>query len=104
LHRILDGDPAVVRVARVLTMQLGPHEVLLNVEVVFRRGIATDDLVTAVSRMEAAVKEEHPEVRRIFVEAHGFAGGEPARDAAPGRAPSRPGLVAAPVRRPGGGG
>jgi divalent metal cation (Fe/Co/Zn/Cd) transporter len=65
---LLQTDPSVVRVGDVLTMQLGPEDVLLNVEIEFRRGSRVDDLEQTISRLEKCVQAEFPEVHRLFVE------------------------------------
>lgn len=65
---LLQDDPAVERVGDVLTMQLAPDDVLLNVEVEFRRESCVDDLEQTIARMEKRVQAEFPEVHRLFVE------------------------------------
>ncbi len=49
-------------------MQLGPEDVLLNVEIEFRRGSCVDDLEQTIARLEKRVQAEFPEVHRLFVE------------------------------------
>jgi cation diffusion facilitator family transporter len=68
MRQLLQTDPSVVRVGDVLTMQLGPEDVLLNVEIEFRRGSRVDDLEQTISRLEKCVQAEFPEVHRLFVE------------------------------------
>ncbi len=63
------ADPAVEQVTRVLTMHLGPHDVLLNLKLCFRDGLAGREVEAAVDRVEAVIRERRPDVTRIFVEA-----------------------------------
>ena len=79
LRRILGADPAVLRVGPALTMHLGPQEVLLDVEIFFRDDLDVRAVETAIERLEAAVQHAHPEITRIFIEAHTVAGTAPAR-------------------------
>jgi cation diffusion facilitator family transporter len=72
LQRLIAADPAVERVGGVLTMQLGPDEVLLNADIGFRRQLTIDELEAAVDRIEARVQTQFPAVRRIFVEPASF--------------------------------
>ena len=62
-------NPAVVRVAEVLTMHMGPEDVLLNLGVEFRRDLTAADVERAVDEMERAIRDRYPQVRRIFIEA-----------------------------------
>ena len=72
---LAEADPAVARVQPPLTMHLGPHEVLLNLEVSFRRGLSAAAVVAAIDRLEAAIRSRHPDVTRIFIEAESVAEG-----------------------------
>lgn len=68
VRKIALSDPAVVGLGTVLTMHLGPEEVLLNIEVQFTRGLPAEDIHAAVHRIEERISEPFPEVSRIFVE------------------------------------
>lgn len=62
------ADPAVCRVGAPLTMQLGPREVLLNLELEFRAELSMNELGAAIDRIEGKLKEAHPQITRIFLE------------------------------------
>jgi cation diffusion facilitator family transporter len=62
-------DPRVQTVHTPLTMQLGPEEVLLNLDVEFREGISAQDHLAAVTSIEDAIRARHPAIRRISIEA-----------------------------------
>jgi cation diffusion facilitator family transporter len=64
--------PGVARVGRPLTMHFGPDEVLLNLEVHFRHDLSAAELTAAVDRLEKTIRDQHPEVHRIFIEARSF--------------------------------
>jgi cation diffusion facilitator family transporter len=66
------ADPAVVNVPRVLTMHFGPREILVTMDVQFRRGLSSSELESAIVRLERAIRERIPTVKHIFVEARSF--------------------------------
>ncbi|HEX4965624.1 MAG TPA: cation diffusion facilitator family transporter [Thermoanaerobaculia bacterium] len=61
--------PAVADVKPPLTMHLGPDEVLLNLEIDFRPDATAAQITLAIERLERDVRERHPEIGRIFIEA-----------------------------------
>ncbi len=72
LNQIIRADPAVVEVGDLLTMQLGPEQVLLTVNIQFRRKLTLEQLESAIERIEANIRREQPSVQRIFIEAESF--------------------------------
>lgn len=73
LRAIIAADPSVQSLGKALTMQLGPDEVLLVADVAFRHELGINDLEKAIDRIEAAVQQCHPEVKRIYFEAESLA-------------------------------
>jgi cation diffusion facilitator family transporter len=63
------SDEAVRRIGKPLTMQLGPDELLLNLDVDFRAGLSGDEIKSAVARIESRLRREHPEIKVIYLEA-----------------------------------
>ncbi len=60
--------PQVETVGNLLTMQLGPNEILVNMEVDFDPGLSGDELEQAIDAVETAVRAAVPAASRIFVE------------------------------------
>jgi cation diffusion facilitator family transporter len=60
-------DEAVDRVGQALTMYLGPDDILLNLEVDFKDQQSAREVELAVARLEAQIREAHPDVRRIYI-------------------------------------
>ena len=75
IRRIVLEDPAVTGLGVVLTMHLGPDDVLLNIEVKFTPGLPAEDIHAAVHRIEESINDPYPEVTRIFIEVEAFSGG-----------------------------
>jgi cation diffusion facilitator family transporter len=68
MRRIVLADPAVVDVGAILTMHLGPDEVLVNMEVQFSPRLAVEDVHAAIHRIERAISRPYPKVNRVFIE------------------------------------
>ena len=69
IRDIIRSDPAVDQMGDVLTMQLGPDEVLLNATVKFRRDMDVRQIESSVERIEERIHREDPTVENIFIEA-----------------------------------
>jgi cation diffusion facilitator family transporter len=68
IREIALADPAVVGLGSVLTMHLGPEEVLLNIEVRFEPRTSAEAIHAAVHRIEEHISGPFPQVSRIFIE------------------------------------
>lgn len=73
VRKLVQDEPAVERVERPLTMHFGPHEVLLNLHVQFRESLPASELTAVVERLEKKIREQHPQIKRIFIEAESIA-------------------------------
>ncbi|MFY9550455.1 MAG: hypothetical protein WAU32_04835 [Thermoanaerobaculia bacterium] len=73
----MESDPAVVRAGDPLTMHLGPDRLLVNLDVQFRKELSSTELERAIERLEARIREKHPEVERIFLEARSLGSAAP---------------------------
>jgi hypothetical protein len=52
-----------------LTMHMGPHDVLLNLQSQFHQGLSAAGVEAAVKRLATAIRRQHPDIKRIFIEA-----------------------------------
>lgn len=69
IKQIFADDPAVTKMGPPITLHFGPEEIMLAVEVEFDDDLTADEIEEAVKRIEANVREAHPGVKRIFIEA-----------------------------------
>lgn len=69
VKRIAGREPAVEAVHEVLTMHLGPTDVLVNCDLSFAEGTSAVEGARAIGRIEAEIRQAHPKVDRIFIEA-----------------------------------
>ncbi|MGJ7916243.1 cation diffusion facilitator family transporter [Massilia sp. LXY-6] len=65
---VFEKDPAILCVAELQSMQLGPDEVLLTASVQFRRGMRIDEVEAAIERLEKTVAALYPSIRHIYFE------------------------------------
>jgi cation diffusion facilitator family transporter len=68
MRQIIIDDPAVERVGRLFTMQMGPQEALLTVEIRFQRTLDILQVELAIQRMKKRIREQEPTVERIFID------------------------------------
>ncbi|HEU5404199.1 MAG TPA: cation diffusion facilitator family transporter [Terriglobales bacterium] len=69
IQRAVAGDPAVEAVGEVLTMQLGPESVLVNIEVRFKPQGSLRNLENSIRRIEDRIRSVDPSIRQVFLEA-----------------------------------
>lgn len=65
--RIAGQDPAVRCANGVFTVQLGPDSVIAALSAEFEDALATAQIEQCVNRIEAAVRQSHPDVVALFV-------------------------------------
>lgn len=63
------ADPNVEHVGEIRTMYFGPHELLVNLDAVFTRGLTGDEVHGAIMRVEAQIRATDPAVTRVYIEA-----------------------------------
>jgi len=69
VRRITRAHPKVRRMGELLSMQLGPDEVLLTLDVEFTPDLSAPELPEAIRSLEDCIRAAHPEITRIFVQA-----------------------------------
>jgi cation diffusion facilitator family transporter len=66
IRALVEADPGVEWVGHLHTMYLGPHEVLLTIELRFHSHISSLEVRQAARRLREGIQTQHPDVRRIF--------------------------------------
>jgi cation diffusion facilitator family transporter len=74
VRQIATSDPAVRDVSALLTMHMGPQDVLLNLEVVLKPSLSAQEQLAAVARIEKIIRSHHQAIKRIFIEGHSSGG------------------------------
>lgn len=68
MRALVAADEAVECVGDIRTMYLGPHDLLVNLDVAFRSQLRAKGIHDAIMRIETALKSAYPEVQRVYVE------------------------------------
>lgn len=72
VEAVIAAEPGILRVNEHRSMHLGPEEVLLALSVDFAGDLSADQVEAAIARMEQAIKQRYPEIRRVFIEAQSW--------------------------------
>lgn len=65
--RIAEDDPGIRKANGVLTVQMGPNQVVAALSAEFEDALSTGDIEACVNRVESAIKCVHPEIHILFV-------------------------------------
>jgi cation diffusion facilitator family transporter len=69
IKAIIQADPAVTSLGPLITLHMGPKDIMLALNIEFADALSADDIEAAVRRIEQSIRANHEEVRRIFIEA-----------------------------------
>lgn len=72
IKQIINESQGIKHVNEVLTLHLGPEDVLLNVSLDFEDDLSSGEVEEAISNLESRIKQMFPEIRRVFIEAQGW--------------------------------
>ena len=72
IYALLQSDQRIAVTNEILTMHLGPQDVLMNLSVDFRDSLSSSEVEAAISELEIKIKADFPEVRRVFIEAQNW--------------------------------
>ena len=74
IRALVQSRAGIETVNELLTMHLGPRDILVTLSLDFSPDLSSDDVESLISEMESEVKASYPEVTRIFVEAQSWRG------------------------------
>jgi divalent metal cation (Fe/Co/Zn/Cd) transporter len=63
--------PEVESVERLLTMHLGPEEILVNMDVGVEPGLSSEEMDRVIEAIDGEVRRLEPGATRVFIELHG---------------------------------
>jgi cation diffusion facilitator family transporter len=69
LERITRAQPGIEQTRPPLTMYLGPTDIILALDVEFSSSLSAEDVERTIDKLQDDIRAEHPEFKRIFVEA-----------------------------------
>ena len=68
IERIVEADSQIIECGRILTLYLGPDDLLVTLDATFTEGSDRDDIDAAIDRVERGIVSAFPQVTRIFIE------------------------------------
>ena len=69
IGKLATETPGIGRINELRTMHLGPQDILLNISLDFADHMNSAQVEEAISALEQRIKDAHPDVKRIFIEA-----------------------------------
>jgi len=72
IRALLTADPRVASVHRILSAQLSPGNLLLNLDLRLERSVAGNDMPEAIQGVEKALRDKFPMVKEVFIEVQAF--------------------------------
>ena len=72
IEDIVKGETDVLYINEILTMHLGPQDILLNISLDFKDAISSGNVETTISELETSIKSKFPEIKRVFIEAQSW--------------------------------
>jgi len=79
VEAIVEAHPGILAVNELLTMHLGPEDILLNISIDFSDDLSSGGVEQAISDLEQQIKESFPAIKRLFIEAQSVTGHQSAR-------------------------
>lgn len=74
IRKIIEENDGIIAVNEILTMHMGPEDILLNLSVDFADNLSAIDVEKSISDMENEIKNNYPAIKRLFIEAQSVRG------------------------------
>ncbi len=68
IRRRVESDPAVEKAGNILTMYMGPQDLIINMGVSFVAGTTDRQMHDSIHRIEADLYKEYPQTKRVYIE------------------------------------
>jgi cation diffusion facilitator family transporter len=68
----VESDPTVTHVNELVTLQMGPRNVVVNMSLEFADELSLEELEASITRMNRRIRERFPSVGRVFIEAESW--------------------------------
>lgn len=66
--KLTHNDAAVIRIKKHFSMYMGPDEILIQLNTVFKDNLTTAQVTDAIERITKMIKKEFPRIKQIFIE------------------------------------
>jgi len=68
IMKLTHEDSAVIKIKRHFSMYMGPDEILIQLNTVFKDDLTTNQITDAIERITKLIKTEFPRIKQIFIE------------------------------------
>lgn len=68
ITHLVEGEPNVTSCGRILSMYLGPNDMLLTLDVSFKDKLNEGEVLHSIDLIEEKIHKKYPEANRIFIE------------------------------------
>ena len=72
IKALVEKDPSVVKVGRILSTYEAPEEVVLMLIVYFKPGLDTGEITNAIERVRKTIKEEFTRIEFVIIQPKGY--------------------------------
>ena len=72
IRALLLANPRIASIRRILSSQMSPGNLLLNLDLRFNRSVVGNDLPEAVASIEKSIRNQFPSVKEVFIEVQSF--------------------------------
>ena len=73
IRRLITRQRGIFRVNEVLTMHMGPGDILVNISIDFEDSLDSSDVEEVITNLERMLMQRHSEITRVFIEAQAWA-------------------------------
>jgi cation diffusion facilitator family transporter len=73
IRRIVEAEPSIEKVVKAMTVYIGPNDVSLTLELLYRQGVSAIEIGKTIRRVERDVRAKYPHITRIFYAANSLA-------------------------------
>lgn len=72
IENIIKNENDVLHINEILTMHLGPQDILLNISLDFKDAMSSGNVEATITELETSIKNTFPEIKRVFIEAQSW--------------------------------
>jgi len=66
IRAIVEAEPGVDKMLKAMTIYIGPHDILLTLELLYASGVSKVEIGKTIRRIERDVRAKYPDITRIF--------------------------------------
>ena len=72
IRQIVESDECIIACGRILTLYIGPDDLLVNIDASFEPSLSSQDVMLSIDRIEARIHAEFPQTGSVFMEVESF--------------------------------